>query len=69
MKLQESNELLFLNGKVVQIFEISGEKAIKIFIEPESINLVLGKNEEISLGDTISIEATIPDYTIKSVIP
>lgn len=65
MKLKNSNNFLQLSGKAVQIIDLPGEKVVKIFIEPESVDIILERDEEVSLGDAILIEAPVPDGSIK----
>jgi len=67
MKSKTNDKKFQLTGKVVQTFEISGERIAKIFIEPASIDLLIDLNEEINLGDLISFEVTLNDKTIKPV--
>jgi hypothetical protein len=67
MKSITSQKQFQFSGKVVQTFEISGERIAKIFIEPASIDLLIDLNEEINLGDVISFEVILNDKTIKSV--
>ena len=67
MKSKPSQKQFQLQGKVVQTFEISGERAVKIFIKPFSIDLLIELNEEVSLGDVITLEVSINDKSLKSV--
>jgi len=67
MKNITSQKQFQFKGKVVQTFEISGERIAKVFIEPASIDLIIDLNEEINLGDLISFEVTLNDKTIKPV--
>ena len=59
MKSKPHQKHFALNGKVVQTFEISGERIAKIFIEPASIDLLIDLNEEVTLGDVIKLEVSI----------
>lgn len=67
MKSITSQKQFVLSGKVVQTFEISGERRARIFIEPSSIDLSIEYDEEINLGDIISFEVTLDEKTIKPV--
>ncbi|RPI70849.1 MAG: hypothetical protein EHM47_11385 [Ignavibacteriales bacterium] len=67
MKSITSQKQFQLSGKVVQTFELSGERIAKIYIEPSSLDLFIDLNEEVNLGDIISFEVSINEKTIKSV--
>jgi hypothetical protein len=64
MKNLISQKQFHLSGKVVQTFEISGERIAKIFIEPVSIDLFVDINEEVNLGDVITMEVIINEKSI-----
>jgi hypothetical protein len=66
MKAKTSQKQIMLKGKVVQTFEITGEKIAKIYIEPASIDLTIDLNEDVNLGDIISFKVTINDKTIET---
>jgi len=66
MKSITTQKQFILSGKVVQTFEISGERRARIYIEPSSIELFIDSDEEINLGDIISFEVSLDDSTIKS---
>lgn len=67
MKSKLAQKQFLLKGKVVQTFQISGEKIAKIYIEPASIDILVNADEEVNLGEIISFNVTIDDKSLKSI--
>lgn len=67
MKSKLAQKQFLLKGKVVQTFQISGEKIAKIYIEPASIDILVNADEEVNLGEIISFNVSIDDKSLKSI--
>ena len=51
---------MVLRGEVVQIFERSGERYVKLVVrEPGGTDLVVAMPEDVHLGDRVAIEARV----------